>query len=208
MRDGSGLLEGKAGWLLRAASAAALATLTTAGCDNKAKEELNKRLTETSDKLVECRRETTAAKAEVASLKRQLAQAMANPGTLKLTDPEIIELIASIRGPAPAGGGIGKGALDPNQASKIVMQGAPALRQCYERALKRNQNLQYQAGIGVTLNVTVKPQGTVEDVALSPSIDAEMTSCIRTAAMRWKFPTFAGDTVTIEQKLTLTPTKT
>jgi hypothetical protein len=35
-----------------------------------------------------------------------------------------------------------------------------------------------------------------------------MTSCIKNAAMRWKFPTFAGESVTIEQKLTLTPTKT
>ena len=190
---------GKLCWFVAAASLAA--------CDSKAKEELNKRLNEASDNLIQCRKDVAAAKAEVSGLKRQLAQALANPGKIALTDPEIIELIASIRGPAPAGSGA-KGQLDPALASKIVMQGAPALRQCYERALKRNQNLQFQAGIGVVLNVTVKPEGTVEDVALSPSVDSEMTSCIRTAAMRWKFPTFAGEAVTIEQKLTLTPTKT
>jgi hypothetical protein len=185
-----------------------VAATALGACDGKAKEELNKRLNEASDNLVQCRKDVAAAKAEASGLKRQLAQALANPGTIKLTDPEIIELIASIRGSAPPAPGGGKGQLDPALASKIVMQGAPALRQCYERALKRNQNLQFQAGIGVTLNVTVKPQGTVEDVALSPSVDAEMTNCIRTAAMRWKFPTFAGEAVTIEQKLTLQPTKT
>ncbi len=191
---------GKLIWFFAAASLAA--------CDNKAKEELNQRLNEAGDKLVACRKETNDLRNEVTGLKRQLAQALANPGKLTLTDPEIINLIASIRGTAPSGGGDARGQLDPGQASKIVMQGAPALRQCYERALKRNSNLQFQSGIGVTLNVTVRPQGVVEDVALSPSIDSEMTTCIRTAAMRWKFPAFAGEAVTIEQKLTLTPTKT
>ena len=185
-----------------------VAAASLAGCGDKANQEMNKRLNDTSDKLVECRRETTQLRADMAGLKRQLAMALANPGKVTLTDPEIINLMASMKAGSPTPGGLRKGALDPAQASKVVMQGAPALRQCYERALKRNQNLQFQAGIGVTLNVTVAPQGSVEDVALSPSVDSEMTSCIRTAAMRWKFPTFAGEAVTIEQKLTLTPTKT
>ena len=180
--------------------------LLFAGCDGKAKEEMTRRLNEANDKLVMCRKETNDLKNEVSALKRQLAQAMANPSRVVLTDPEIINLIASIRG-TPSGEGTEK-ALDPAQASKIVLQGAPALRQCYERALKKNQALQYQSGVGITLAVTVRPQGTVEDVGVSPSVDSEMTSCIKNAAMRWKFPTFAGSAVTIEQKLTLTPTKT
>jgi hypothetical protein len=190
---------GKLCWIVAAASLAA--------CDGKAKEEMTKLLNESNDKLVQCRKDTNDLKNEVAGLKKQLAVAMANPSKVILTDPEIINLIASIKGsPAPVAGA--KNALDPAQASKVVFQGAPALRQCYERALKRKPDLQYQAGIGVTLNVTVKPEGIVEDVNLSPSVDAEMTSCIRTAAMRWKFPAFAGETVQIEQKLTLTPSKT
>jgi hypothetical protein len=187
-------------WLLPTA-------LLLSACDQKAKDDLTRRVNEANDKLVQCRKETNDLRNEVSGLKRQLAQAMANPSRVVLTDPEIINLIASIRGTAP-GDGLGKNALDPALASKIVMQGAPALRQCYERALKKNQSLQFQSGVGVTLAVTVRPQGTVEDVGVSPSIDAEMTSCIKNAAMRWKFPTFAGTPVTIEQKLTLTPTKT
>jgi hypothetical protein len=168
---------------------------------------MTRRLNEANDKLVDCRKETNALKSEIAGLKRQVAQAMANPTRIVLTDPEIINLVASIRGTVPSGGDE-RGALDPAVASKIVLQGAPALRQCYERALKKNQSLQFQSGVGLTLDITVAPQGTVEDVGVNPSIDTEMTSCIKSAAMRWKFPTFAGSAVTIEQKVTLTPTKT
>jgi hypothetical protein len=178
-----------------------------AACDGKAKEEMTRRLTEANDKLVDCRKETNTLKSEIAGLKRQIAQAMANPSRVVLTDPEIINLVASIRGTAPAGGDTDN--FDPALASKIILQGAPALRQCYERALKKNQSLQYQSGVGVTLGITVRPEGTVEEVGVNPSVDAEMTACIRSAAMRWKFPTFAGrSAVTVEQKLTLTPTKT
>jgi hypothetical protein len=184
-----------------------LAALLLGGCDGKAKEEMTRRLNEANDKLVDCRKETNALKSEIASLKRQVAQAMANPTRIVLTDPEIINLVASIRGSVPTGGEE-RGALDPSVASKIVLQGAPALRQCYERALKKNQSLQFQSGVGLTLDITVAPQGTVEDVGVNPSIDSEMTTCIKSAAMRWKFPTFAGSAVTIEQKVTLTPTKT
>jgi hypothetical protein len=188
-------------WLIPAA-------LFLVACDGKTKEEMTRRLNEASDKVVDCRREISTLKTEIASIKRQLAQAMANPTRVVLTDPEIINLVASIRGgtePTPAEE---RGSLDPGVASKIVMQGAPALRQCYERALKKNQTLQYQSGVGLTLDIMVRPQGTVENVGVSPSIDSEMTACIKTAAMRWKFPTFGGSAVTIEQKVTLTPTKT
>jgi hypothetical protein len=185
-------------WLLPAA-------LLLGSCDTKAKEELTRRLNEASDKLIECKKENNALTQEAASLKRQLAQAMANPSRLVLTDPEIINLIASIRAAAPAGD---TGGLDPAAASKVVSQGARALQQCYERALKKNSALQYQSGVGLTLAVTVRPVGTVDDVVVNPSIDGEMTTCIKTAAMRWKFPTFSGNPITIEQKITLTPTKT
>jgi hypothetical protein len=182
------------------------ALLSLASCGGKEREELSKRLAESSDKLVECRKETNDLKNEVSGLKRQLAQAMSNPSKVVLTDPEIINLIASIRGGAPGEENLlGKGSLDPKVASKIVFGGATALQQCYERALKKNQALQYQAGLAVTLEITVRPQGTVEGVEVKPSVDGGLTTCIKTAAQRWKFPTFAGEAVTIEQKLTLTP---
>jgi hypothetical protein len=177
-----------------------------AGCKRGADEETLRRLSEANDKVVSCKREVDDLKKEVASLKRQLAQAMASPGKLNLTDPEVINLIADIRASRGGGGGGGeKPSLDPQEASKVVFQGARAMQTCYERALKKNQALQYQAGVGLTLDITVKPAGTVDAVDVNPSVDREMTSCIKTAAMRWKFPTFQGEPVTVSQKVTLTP---
>ncbi len=176
------------------------------GCDGAAKDELTKRVNEASDKIFELRKENNDLKNQVSGLKKQLAAAMLNPGKVQLTDPETIELVADMR--KQAGGNdelLGKGSLDPGVASKVVMNGTSALHVCYERALKKNTALQYQAGLGLTLDITVKPQGMVDTVDVAPSVDQDMTACIKTAAMRWKFPTFVGGPVTIQQKIKLTP---
>jgi hypothetical protein len=173
-------------------------------CD-KPDDGLTARLLEANSKNVACEKELTEAKAGRESLKKQLALAMANPGKIQLNDPEIIELVASARKERGAGPEIGQGDLNPKEASAIVMRGAPALQQCYERALKRNAGLQMRSGLGVTLGITVKPVGQVDGVEVSPSVDNDMTKCIKATISRWKFPTFTGRAVTIEQKLTLTP---
>lgn len=178
--------------------------LAVAGCKKGPDADTMRRLNEATDNVIACKRENNSLKNEVALLKKQLAQAMANPSKLVLTDPEIINLIADIRGGRPGGGDV-KPTLDPAEASKIVFQGAKAMQVCYERALKKNQALQYQAGVGLTLDITVKNVGTVEGVEVSPSVDKEMTSCIKTAASRWKFPAFQGEPVVVSQKVTLTP---
>jgi hypothetical protein len=182
-----------------------LVALSAAACGGK-EAELSKRLDEAGDKVVDCKRENNDLKNQVSSLKKQLAQALANPGRIQLTDPEIIALVADIKGvPATDPNLLGKGALDPKAASRIVFQGAPALVQCYERALKKNQALQMQAGREVTLELTIRPQGTVDAVDVKPSLDESMTSCIRTAAVRWKFPVFEGEPVVVQQRVKLTP---
>jgi hypothetical protein len=76
---------------------------------------------------------------------------------------------------------------------------------CYERALKKNSALQFQAGLGLVVELTVKPTGSVKAVSVKPSVDLGMTSCIQTAAMRWKFPAFGGQPVVVAQRITLTP---
>jgi hypothetical protein len=185
----------------------ALVPSLLASCGSKEKEELGRRLSEANDKVVACRKEVNDLKNQVGALKKQLAEAVANPSRITLTDPEIIELIGSLKGQAGEEPLLGKGSLDPKLASKVVMANAQALRACYERALKKNSALQYQSGLGVTLEITVKPQGSVEDVGVRPLVDQGLTSCIQTTIQRWKFPTFAGGPITIEQNLTLTPEK-
>jgi len=181
-----------------------LILLSAAGC-SKPDEGLTARLLEANSKNIACQKELAQTKAERDTLKRQLAVAIANPTKIELTDPELINLIASARKERGAGPEFGQGDLNPKEASAIVMRGAPALQGCYERALKKNAALQMRSGVGVTLGITVKPVGQVEGVDVSPSVDADMTKCIKTTVARWKFPTFTGHAVTIEQRLTLTP---
>ncbi len=190
--------------------AALLATLPLLGCKKGDEEALTARLKEANDKVVACRSEVNDLKAQNAELKRKLAEAMANPARVQLTDPDILNLIAEIKGrKAGAGEGdelvLGKGALDPKEASRIVKQGAHALQRCYERALKKNAALQMQSGLGVMLELTVKPTGLVQGMSLTPQVDADLTECVRTTVTRWKFPPFAGESVVVTQKLTLTP---
>jgi hypothetical protein len=181
-------------------------------CPQQVDTGLSKRLDDATTEVVKLKGEKTALTDEVAGLKRQLVAALADPSTFRLRDPEIIELIAEARGVPSSSVGqigdelkIGKGDLDPATASKIVMAGARALQQCYERALKKNAALQYQAGVQMALGLTVAPTGSVAGVTVKPNIDSSLTECIDGAAKRWKFPKFAGTPVTIEQKVMLTP---
>lgn len=170
---------------------------------SKTDEGMTQRLMEANEKVLSCQKDLAGAKDEVARLKRKLADAIANPGKVNLTDPDIIELVASRRGNGKPGEV--QPTLDPRQASKIVMQGTTAMQACYERALKKNAALQMQAGLALTLGITVKPTGDVQAVDVAPSVDKGLTDCFRTTASHWKFPTFTGTAVTIEQKLKLTP---
>jgi hypothetical protein len=187
---------------LLAAVAALAAPL--AGCTKK-DDGLTQRLMESNEKVVACQKELAIAKADVANLKRQVAEAVANPSRITLTDPDIIALVASRKSAAAPAAGSAEPTLDPREASRIVLRGAPAMQGCYERALKKNSALQFQAGLAVTLGITVKPTGQVEAVEVSPSVDRDMSQCFKSTVSHWKFPTFSGQSVTIEQKLTLTP---
>jgi outer membrane murein-binding lipoprotein Lpp len=194
----------------RTLMAALLATLALAGCKKGADEELTARLKEANDKVVACRSEVNDLKVQNVDLKRKLALAMANPARVELTDPDILNLIAELKGRngVPREDGevvLGKGALDPREASRVVKQGAQALQRCYERALKKSSVLQMQSGLGVLLELTVKPTGLVQGMSLTPQVDANLTDCVRTTVTRWKFPPFAGESVVVTQKLTLTP---
>jgi outer membrane murein-binding lipoprotein Lpp len=192
----------------RTLTAAFLATLALWGCKGNDSEEWTRRLNDANDKVVTCKKDVNDLKAQVAELKQKLAQAMTNPARVELTDPDILNLIADIkdkRGPGDGDIVLGKGDLNPKEASKVVRQGAQALQKCYERALKKNSALQMQSGLGVMLEITVKPTGIVQSMNLSPHVDNELTECVRTTVTHWKFPPFSGESVVVAQKLTLTP---
>ena len=179
------------------------------GCGGSDNADAIRQVNQANDKVVACKGEVNELKTQVAGLKRQLAEAVTGPHRLQLNDPEILNLIGDLRKQKQAAAGdevaIGKGDLKPQDASRVVKRGAQAIQVCYERALKRNSALQYQAGLALVVELTVKPTGAVKEVNVKPSVDADMTSCFQTAAMRWKFPTFGGEPVVVAQKVTLTP---
>lgn len=182
--------------------------LLLVGCKGGDDQALLSRLNEANDKVVSCRKDVNDLKVQIAELKQKLAQAMANPARVQLTDPDVLNLIADIKSKQGVADGdivLGKGDLNPKEASRVVRQGAQALQKCYERALKKNSALQMQSGLGVMLEITVKPTGIVQTMNLSPHVDNDLTECVRTTVARWKFPPFAGESVVVAQKLTLTP---
>jgi hypothetical protein len=192
---------------------AGLALLGVVGCNSGSggssdNGEMIRRLNQANDKVVACKNEQNELKTQIADLKRQVAEALANP-KMQLTDPDIINLIADLRKQRQGAGGeeviLGKGDLKPEDASRVVRQHAQGMQVCYERALKKNSSLQYQAGLAVMVELTIKPTGAVKEVNIKPSVDADMTECFQNTAMRWKFPPFAGESVVVAQKMTLTP---
>jgi hypothetical protein len=192
---------------------AGLALLGLVGCNSGGSggndEEMVKRLNQANDKVVACKNEQNELKTQIAGLKRQVAEALANP-KMQLTDPDIINLIADLRKQRQGGAGgedvvLGKGDLKPEDASRVVRQHAQGMQVCYERALKKNSSLQYQAGLALMVELTIRPTGAVKEVSIKPSVDADMTECFQNTAMRWKFPPFAGEPVVVAQKVTLTP---
>jgi hypothetical protein len=182
--------------------------LSLVGCKGGDDGALTSRLNEANDKVVACKRDVNDLKNQNAELKQKLAAAMTSPARVQLTDPDVLNLIADIKSKRGVEDGdivLGKGDLNPKEASRVVRQGAQALQKCYERALKKNSALQMQSGLGVMLEITVKPTGIVQTMSLSPHVDNDLTECVRTTVARWKFPPFAGESVVVAQKLTLTP---
>ena len=58
---------------------------------------LTAHLMEANNKVLSCQKDLTQAKDQIGALKKQLAQALAEPSKVVLTDPDIIELVASRR---------------------------------------------------------------------------------------------------------------
>ena len=146
------------------------------GACTKEDDGLAAKLNEQSNKVVSCQNDLSEAKDQIASLKRQLAQAIAEPSKVQLTDPDIIELVASRKkvAAAPVGEGDVTPTLNPKEASRIVMQGASAMQRLLRaRAEEERVALQMKSGLGVTLGITVKPTGQVETVDVNPSVDKE-----------------------------------
>jgi hypothetical protein len=176
-------------------AAAALVIALTPGCGTK-----EPCIDKSKPELDECRLSGDKLQAEINALKRQLAQALASPGSIKV-DPSVLMIDGK-----PIKVAIPEGTLTQQQVVTTITQNKPVLQQCYERAMKKNTALTHQK-ITLTLGFQIRPTGNAGNIAISPNYDSMMIDCMKKAIMRWRFPTFSGQPVGVESPITLTPRK-
>jgi outer membrane biosynthesis protein TonB len=85
----------------------------------------------------------------------------------------------------------------------IVAENRRQVRNCYERALKRNNQLQGN----LTLSMKIARDGSVEATRVGGSLgDPEVFACVRSLASRWHFPNpSGGNCAVVRAPFSLTP---
>jgi hypothetical protein len=151
--------------------------------------------------LEECRLNSDKLQAEIVTLKRQLAQALANPGSIKV-DPEVL----AVEGKIPKEIKPKEGTLTQEQVIATMRRNKTQLKACYERAMKKNVRLQQQK-ITLTIGFRVHANGTAQGIYIRPNYDYTMNDCMKKSIKRWRFPAFTGQPVGVESPLTLSPQK-
>ncbi len=151
--------------------------------------------------LAKCNAQVETLQKQLNDLKIKLAQALANPGTIKV-DPELLTLVG------PGGKKrkitLREGTLKQTEVIRVFRLGKGALQACYNRALKRNSSL-HHASLTLNLAFKVRASGTPMGISVRPNRDAKMSDCMKKAIRRWKFPRFSGQPVGVESPVTLRP---
>jgi hypothetical protein len=148
--------------------------------------------------LEECRVSVDKLQAEILTLKRQLAQALADPGSIKV-DPEVLKINGKYIKPVYK-----EGTLSQEEVVSTMSKNKKVLKSCYERAMKKSVALQRDK-ITLTIGFKVQPNGTAASIRITPNYDSTMVDCMKKAIRRWKFPKFTGQAVGVESPLTLSP---
>ena len=147
-----------------------------------------------------CEKKADTLQRQLNDLKIKLAQALANPGTIKV-DPQLLQLDGNNGKPAVV---LREGTLKQSQVVTVLSLGKAGLQACYNRALKRNTAL-HHSKLTLTVAFKVKPSGTPTAISVSPNRDAKMNDCMIKSIRRWKFPAFEGQPVGVETPVTLRP---
>lgn len=95
------------------------------------------------------------------------------------------------------------GSLDPGAIAKVVKSRLTAVKECYERELKRNPQL---AG-KVVIRFTIEDDGRVSNVAVEEQTlgDPNVGSCIVSRFERFRFPKPDGGAVTVSYPFIFSP---
>jgi TonB family protein len=96
-----------------------------------------------------------------------------------------------------------EGDLDPKDIKRVLSQNETAIRSCYERALRNNNQLQGK----VELGVRIAADGKVSNTRVQGSLrDPEVSRCIQSLAKQWSFPApRGGSCARFDQPYTFTP---
>jgi hypothetical protein len=148
----------------------------------------------------ECKSELDELKAKNKQLRAAVLQAMQQPETLRVDDPNLLRLVG--RPQKHVGGGGGD--LSAAAVVKVVRANRLAFQQCYERALKRNADLR-SVQVRLNLAFAVANNGVPHDVRVAPNVDQGMTSCMAAAVRGWRFPSYGGEPVRVEIPVPLVP---
>jgi hypothetical protein len=155
-----------------------------------------------ADDLVACQNERSSLKDKVAELTAELNKLKAQTQSDAIKHLDGLDL----RGGSGDQGATKKvvdheGDIAPAALSKVVKTNSATLRACYDKGLKHNPNLQYVSSVNV--HFSVANTGVASDVSFSPHADREMEKCMSAAIVRWKFPTFNGNPVSVEAPVNL-----
>lgn len=104
--------------------------------------------------------------------------------------------------------GDGKLGLNVDQIRKVTAQ-TGGLKMCYERALKRDSNLEHAGRINVTFRFNIHPSGNVGETAVESNthIDNQLVDCFKQAVGRWRFPQFQGEPIPVDNPQPFEPQK-
>jgi hypothetical protein len=104
--------------------------------------------------------------------------------------------------------GDGKLGLTVDQIRNVTRQ-TGGLKMCYERALKRDSNLEHAGRINVTFRFNIHPSGNVGETAVQSDthIDNQLVECFKQAVGRWRFPQFQGEPIPVDNPQPFEPQK-
>ena len=178
---------------------ALLAVVSLSACGKKCQPCVDK----SKPELDKCSMRAEGLQKEVNTLKRQLAQALADPGSIKV-DPSVLTIdgkpIKVAKG--TAGGTLCK--LNEKQVVSTIAKSKGSLQPCYQRALKRDSSLHHRK-IVLTLSLKVRASGAPTDISIKPTYNSTMNDCMRKAIRRWRFPAASAGICGVESPMTFTP---
>jgi hypothetical protein len=161
---------------------------------------------ETTRKLADCEKDRQAKAEYIKDLEKRVADAELSGVVVTVTGDTLT--ISGMTGKGPhTRSGVAKGNAKDTELYEAflaaVRQSRGRLKQCYQRALKKNSGLQARS-IPMNIEVKYRTDGKVSAASFSVRITADFDRCVQAIAKGWTLPKMPSP-VTFRSKITLTP---